>query len=155
MGISTCATCNLLCTLQKQPNMMLTTSKSMSIPVSLHSKRMLVCSVVLKSVCHHRYTEDSCPLSLVVCWHQQWVWLFCQGEMSATVFYFPGSYVKLLPVLRRRLAAGSVSSSNIKLGVSTNFDKLCGCVLQVSLLAAQHLFVVSINLQHPISANTL
>ena len=55
-----------------------------------------------------------------------------QGEMSATVVYFPGSYVKLLPDLRQRLSAGQASSSNIKLGVSTNFDKLCGCVLQVS-----------------------
>ena len=54
-----------------------------------------------------------------------------QGEMSATVVYFPGSYVKLLPDLRQRLAAGQASSGNIKLGVSTNFDKLCGCVLQV------------------------
>jgi hypothetical protein len=54
-----------------------------------------------------------------------------QGEMSATVFYFPGSYVKLLPPLRQRLTSGGVPSSNIKLGVSTNFDKLCGCVLQV------------------------
>ena len=57
-----------------------------------------------------------------------------QGEMSATVVYFPGSYVKLLPDLRQRLAAGQASSGNIKLGVSTNFDKLCGCVLQVSRL---------------------
>lgn len=51
--------------------------------------------------------------------------------MSATVFYFPASYVRLLPVLRQRLTTGSVSASNVKLGVSTNFDKLCGCVLQV------------------------
>ena len=58
-----------------------------------------------------------------------------QGEMSATVVYFPGSYVKLLPDLRQRLAAGQASSGNIKLGVSTNFDKLCGCVLQVSQLS--------------------
>ncbi len=51
--------------------------------------------------------------------------------MSATVFYFPGSYVELLPDLRTRLSKGQASSGNIKLGVSTNFDKLCGCVLQV------------------------
>jgi hypothetical protein len=57
--------------------------------------------------------------------------LLVQGEMSATVFYFPGSYVKLLPDLRARLSKGQASSGNIKLGVSTNFDKLCGCVLQV------------------------
>ena len=53
-----------------------------------------------------------------------------QGEMSATVFYFPGSYVKLIPDLKKRLASGQASASNIRIGVSTNFDKLCGCVLQ-------------------------
>ena len=53
-----------------------------------------------------------------------------QGEMSATVFYFPGSYVKLIPDLKQRLASGQASASNIRIGVSTNFDKLCGCVLQ-------------------------
>lgn len=63
--------------------------------------------------------------------------------MSATVFYFPKSYVTLLPVLRRRLSAGSVSSSNIKLGVSTNFDKLCGCVLQVAPSCCNVCFVGS------------
>ena len=57
--------------------------------------------------------------------------MLVQGEMSATVFYFPGSYVKLLPDLRARLSKGQATSGNIKLGVSTNFDKLCGCVLQV------------------------
>ncbi|CAL8461829.1 g1360 [Coccomyxa elongata] len=67
------------------------------------------------------------------------IYFAMQGEMSATVFYFPGSYVKLLPVLRRRLSAGSVSSSNIKLGVSTNFDKLCGCVLQDMVDPSQYL----------------
>ena len=50
--------------------------------------------------------------------------------MSATVFYYPGSYVKLIPDLKQRLAAGQASASNIRIGVSTNFDKLCGCVLQ-------------------------
>ena len=56
-----------------------------------------------------------------------------QGEMSATVFYFPGSYVKLIPDLKQRLSAGQASASNIRIGVSTNFDKLCGCVLQACI----------------------
>jgi hypothetical protein len=51
--------------------------------------------------------------------------------MSATVFYFPGSYLRLIPQLRAHIAAGSIPSSSVKIGVSTNFDKLCGCVLQV------------------------
>lgn len=72
--------------------------------------------------------------------------------MSATVFYSPGSYVKLLPVLRRRLSAGSVSSSNIKLGVSTNFDKLCGCVLQVSPFVAPVLRAVNVTPLHLLHA---
>nr|QOL01152.1 putative extracellular protein CSOL_075 [Pseudococcomyxa simplex] len=67
------------------------------------------------------------------------IYLAMQGEMSATVFYFPASYVRLLPVLRRRLSAGSASSGNIKLGVSTNFDKLCGCVLQDMVDPSQYL----------------
>ena len=50
--------------------------------------------------------------------------------MSATVFYFPGSYLRLIPQLRARISAGSIPSASVKLGVSTNFDKLCGCVLQ-------------------------
>ena len=56
--------------------------------------------------------------------------LCAQGEMSATVFYHPGSYLRLIPQLRSRLTSGSISASNVKIGVSTNFDKLCGCVLQ-------------------------
>ncbi len=55
-----------------------------------------------------------------------------QGEMSATIFYYPGSYVRLVPALRTRLTSGGVPSANVKIGVSTNFDKLCGCVLQAS-----------------------
>ena len=57
-----------------------------------------------------------------------------QGEMSATVFYYPASYVQLIPDLKQRLATGQASASNIRIGVSTNFDKLCGCVLQACSL---------------------
>eukprot|EP00884_Botryococcus_braunii_P003248 jgi/Botrbrau1/12924/Bobra.92_1s0004.1 len=60
------------------------------------------------------------------------VWIAMQGEMSATVFYFPNSYRALLSTLRQRILANKPPSwsSNVYLGVSTNFDKLCGCVLQ-------------------------
>ena len=77
----------------------------------------------------HVFQED-----MHACMHAESCAYVPQGEMSATVVYFPGSYVKLLPDLRQRLAAGQASSGNIKLGVSTNFDKLCGCVLQASRL---------------------
>ncbi|KAK9785590.1 hypothetical protein WJX73_003263 [Symbiochloris irregularis] len=54
-----------------------------------------------------------------------------QGEMSATVFYYPNSYIDIIPILRQRVLAGKPSSwsSNIRIGTSTNFNKLCGCVL--------------------------
>lgn len=75
---------------------------------------------------------------------------FCvvQGEMSATVFYYPKSYVKLLPDLRQRLSAGLATSDNIRLGVSTNFDKLCGCVLQVQPACVSRLVLHALILVH-------
>ena len=62
--------------------------------------------------------------------------LAVQGEMSATVMYFPQQYSNLLPGLRARITTGRPSSftSNVRVGVSLNFDKLCACVLQVLLL---------------------
>lgn len=59
-----------------------------------------------------------------------------QGEMSATVMYFPQQYTDLLPGLRARITATRPSSyaSNVRMGVSLNFDKLCACVLQVCLI---------------------
>ena len=55
--------------------------------------------------------------------------------MSATVFYYPSSYVQIVDQLRSRVLAGKPASwaNNIKIGTSTNFNKLCGCVLQVGL----------------------
>eukprot|EP00884_Botryococcus_braunii_P004939 jgi/Botrbrau1/14446/Bobra.0014s0091.1 len=55
-----------------------------------------------------------------------------QGEMSATVFYHPESYEKLMPIIKKRILRGKPESmySNVETGLSTNFDKLCGCVLQ-------------------------
>ena len=56
-----------------------------------------------------------------------------QGEMSATVVYYPESYTKLLTLLKERVLQDkpSYNPDNIQIGVSTNFNKLCGCVLQV------------------------
>lgn len=54
--------------------------------------------------------------------------------MSATVVYYPTSYIQLLGLLKDRVLSGSAASyprSNIQIGVSTNFNKICGCVLQV------------------------
>lgn len=55
-----------------------------------------------------------------------------QGEMSATVFYYPKSYLTLVPYIKNRVLAGKPASwaSNIEVGLSTNLNKLCGCVLQ-------------------------
>ncbi len=53
--------------------------------------------------------------------------------MSATVMYYPNSYIELLSLLKDRVLTGSAAAyptSNIQVGVSTNFNKLCGCVLQ-------------------------
>ena len=55
--------------------------------------------------------------------------------MSATVVYYPNSYIQLLSLLKDRVLRGGSAAafprSNIQVGVSTNFNKLCGCVLQV------------------------
>ena len=52
--------------------------------------------------------------------------------MSATVVYYPNEYISLVKGLKARVAAGRPGvASNIHIGVSTNFDKICGCVLQV------------------------
>lgn len=63
--------------------------------------------------------------------------LWVQGEMSATVVYYPNEYISLIPTLKARVAAGRSSlASNVNVGISTNFDKICGCVLQVLIAAA-------------------
>ena len=55
--------------------------------------------------------------------------------MSATVVYYPNEYIGLINNLRARIVAGRPQSwaNNINIGISTNFDKICGCVLQVRL----------------------
>lgn len=48
------------------------------------------------------------------------IWLSggLQGEMSATVFYHPGSYEKLLPILKKRILRGKPESmyDNVETG---------------------------------------
>ena len=57
-----------------------------------------------------------------------------QGEMSATVVYFPSSYTQLLTLLKDRVLQNTnFPRSNIQVGISTNFNKICGCVLQVRI----------------------
>ena len=56
--------------------------------------------------------------------------------MSATVVYYPNEYISLIPTLKARVTTGRGSGS-VNIGISTNFDKICGCVLQV-LLLLQH-----------------
>ena len=58
--------------------------------------------------------------------------------MSATVVYYPSSYIQLLTLLKDRVLSGQAAGfprSNVQIGVSTNFNKICGCVLQVALPA--------------------
>jgi len=56
--------------------------------------------------------------------------------MSATVVYYPDSYIELLTLLKDRVLSGRAAAfprSNVQIGVSTNFNKICGCDLQVPL----------------------
>jgi hypothetical protein len=51
--------------------------------------------------------------------------------MSATVFRFPKQYTELINTLKHDITADrtDIPWDNIKVGVSTNFNKLCACVL--------------------------
>jgi hypothetical protein len=53
-----------------------------------------------------------------------------QGEMSATIVRHPSSYTAIIPRLKAALLAGREDADllrpNILVGVSTNFNKLCG-----------------------------
>jgi hypothetical protein len=55
-----------------------------------------------------------------------------QGEMSATIFRHPKSWESVASDIKTRFTTGShsVAASKVKIGVSTNFNKLCGCVGQ-------------------------
>lgn len=56
------------------------------------------------------------------------VWFALQGEMSAMVTSFPDSHRRILPYLRKiTLPEGRDDLwTNVRVGVSTNFNKLCG-----------------------------
>ena len=58
------------------------------------------------------------------------IYFSMQGEMSATVFRHPESWRALIPQIKERLLAGRDEAfrQNIQVGVSTNFNKLAGCV---------------------------
>lgn len=60
------------------------------------------------------------------------VWFSLQGEMSATVMYYPQQYVELIDVMRGRLLAGRPDSwaPNVKIGLQMNYNKLCACITE-------------------------
>jgi hypothetical protein len=60
------------------------------------------------------------------------VWFSLQGEMSATVMYYPQQYVELMEVMRQRLLQGRPDSwaPNVKIGLQMNYNKLCACVTE-------------------------
>jgi len=60
------------------------------------------------------------------------VWLATQGEMGATVVYYPASHRALLGSLKARIAAGQApgAAARVATGVLTNADKLCQCIRQ-------------------------
>ncbi len=58
------------------------------------------------------------------------MWFSLQGEMSATVMYYPQKYVELMDVVRGRLLEGRPPAwgANLKIGLQMNYNKLCACV---------------------------
>ena len=79
------------------------------------------------------------------------VWFSLQGEMSATVMYYPQQYVELMDVMRARLLEGRPDSwaPNVKIGLQMNYNKLCACVTEDAIhpdfetsLAKVELFMV-------------
>ena len=83
--------------------------------------------------------------------HSAQVWFSLQGEMSATVMYYPQQYVELMEVMRARLLQGRPDSwaPNVKIGLQMNYNKLCACVtedaihpdFETSLAKVEHLRV--------------
>jgi hypothetical protein len=71
------------------------------------------------------------------------VWFAMQGEMSATVVRHPYSWTRLVRMLKDEIAASRDDAMellpNIKVGVSTNFNKLCACVLMDLVDPSQYL----------------
>jgi len=58
------------------------------------------------------------------------VWFSLQGEMSATVMYYPQKYLEMMDVVRAALLEGRPASwgPNLKIGLQMNYNKLCACV---------------------------
>lgn len=55
------------------------------------------------------------------------VWFALQGEMSAMVTAFPREHTKLLPYIKQVVLGDHPDwADNVRVGVSTNFNKLCG-----------------------------
>ncbi|KAF6266260.1 hypothetical protein COO60DRAFT_1669582 [Scenedesmus sp. NREL 46B-D3] len=55
------------------------------------------------------------------------VWFALQGEMSAMVTAFPAEHQKLLPYIKQVILGRNQQwAPNVRLGVSTNYNKLCG-----------------------------
>jgi hypothetical protein len=71
------------------------------------------------------------------------VWFAMQGEMSATVFFHPRPYTSLVEIIKRDIAAGRPDADLVRkhtrVGVSTNFNKLCACVLMDLVDPVQYL----------------
>lgn len=62
------------------------------------------------------------------------LWFSIQGGMGASLFQHPKSYhtiLQALQVLKKSMLTSmpGASQSNIKFGISSNFNKLCGCTL--------------------------
>lgn len=67
----------------------------------------------------------------MLCWGTVQVWFAMQGEMSATVVRYPRSWTSLISKLKNDIVAlrddADQIRPNLKVGVSTNFNKLCAC----------------------------
>jgi hypothetical protein len=57
-----------------------------------------------------------------------YVWFALQGEMSAMVTAYPREHLKLLPYVKQLVLGDGRDSwaDHVRVGVSTNFNKLCG-----------------------------
>eukprot|EP00775_Hariotina_reticulata_P004880 gene4880-5125_t len=55
------------------------------------------------------------------------VWFAMQGEMGLMVFKYPDEHRRLLPYLKSLvLGRNAAWANNVRIGVSTNYNKLCG-----------------------------
>eukprot|EP00879_Flechtneria_rotunda_P032112 GHRR01035268.1.p1 GENE.GHRR01035268.1~~GHRR01035268.1.p1 ORF type:complete len:181 (+),score=49.48 GHRR01035268.1:123-665(+) len=55
------------------------------------------------------------------------VWFALQGEMSAMVYHYPVEHMRLLPWAKQQILGNNQGwASNVRIGLSTNYNKLCG-----------------------------